>query len=448
MSRRLDPAFQAGLDTWLQQGMAASKRQMGGAWLGAYLNTPVWRFVLGPGSIGADPVAGLMIPSVDKVGRYFPLVLAVQLPGCRSPGTLFHAARAWFDDAEAVLLTALDDGVALEPFDRAVQNLGAPPYAREGGAGSALRLGLGDAGDMTAAYGQILDRVLTGGGVGFTLWWTLGSEKVRASVLLGTGMPSAANFAAFLDGNWTEWGWEHPSGGEQTLDDLPLLLLKPVVALPSAARTHPGTRRKQNEDALLDRPDLALWAVADGVGGHDAAQAASREVVERLAGLLPPLSFGGAVDELRELLAEANTALRKRAAGIADHAIVASTVVVLLIYGGHRCVLWSGDSRAYRLRGGQLEPLTRDHAGSLGGAVTHAIGAEPTPFVDSTHGPCEPGDRYLLCSDGVVKVLDDAELTAMLGRGGPNQVVNALIEECLVAGARDNITAVVVAIPG
>ena len=451
VSRRLDPAFLDGFDQWLQRCTAVSKRQLGAAWLPAFLNTPIWRFVLGPGLLGDLPTAGVLIPSVDRVGRYFPLVLAVQLPGCLSPGTLFHGARAWFDAAEAVILTSLDDDFDFDRFDAAVQALGLPPYARAGmGGGNAagtLRFGLDPDGDMTAAYGYILDQVLIGSKTGFSLWWTLGSDKVKASVLLSADMPAPTNFAAFLDGNWGDWGWERPAEGQATLAEMPLLLLKPTKTLPSAGRSHPGTRRKQNEDAYLMLPDLALWAVADGVGGHDAAGFASQTVVEHLGLMLAPLSFGSAVEEVRERLGEANDALRQRALTIGDTAIVASTVVVLLIYAGHYCIVWSGDSRAYRWRKGELECLTTDHALGKGGMVTHALGAAAELFVDTAHGPVEPGDRFLLCSDGVIKVLDDGELASSLADTSPERIVEAVIQDCLVGGARDNITAVVVINP-
>jgi type VI secretion system protein ImpM len=449
VSRRLDPSFRSGIDDWLQRCTDVSRRQLGTAWLESYLNTPVWRFVLGPGLLCDSASAGVMIPSVDRVGRYFPLILAVQLPGCRSPATLLHAARDWFDAAEAVILTVLDDEFDFETFDTAVLHLGLPPYSRsdaDRGAG-ALRLGLDANGDMTGAYGQILDQVLVGSKVGFSLWWTLGSDKVRASVLLGSGMPGPTSFAAFLDGKWSEWGWKRPAEGETTLQDMPLLMLKPVVVMPSAARTHPGTRRKRNEDAFLLRPEVALWAVADGVGGHDAAQAASREVVEHLEKMLPPLSFGSAVEELRELLGEANASLRARAAVIADSSIVASTVVVLMVYGGHFCLLWSGDSPAYRWRNGEIQRLTKDHVTKLGGQVTHAVGAEAELFIDVVKDRVEPGDRFLLCSDGVVKVLDDLALQELLTEADPGRLVDAIMDDCLVAGAKDNITAVVVMTP-
>ncbi len=79
-----------------------------------------------------------------------------------------------------------------------------------------------------------------------------------------------------------------------------------------------------------------------------------------------------------------------------------------------------------------------------GGGVTHAVGASAQLFLDEVHGAVEPGDRFLLCSDGVTKVLDEADLVQALGGGDPAQIVEGLMQECLIAGARDNITAVAV----
>ncbi len=445
VSRRLDEAFRFGFDTWLQRSIATSKRQLGPSWLPTYLRSPIWRFVLGPNLCGEAPALGVMIPSVDRVGRYFPLIIAAQLPGCLSPGTLFHGARKWFDRAEALILTSLNDVFDLDAFDRAVSGLGLPAYSRTSSSAQpqAMRLDLSEGGDLSATYAHILDRVLMGSNVRFSLWWTVGSEKVRASVLLGQGMPAPTNFAALLDGNWDEWGWERPSG-TATVDDLPLLMLKPVSTLPFAGRTHPGTRRKQNEDAMLTRCDLGLWAVADGVGGHHEAQFASRTVVDRLEQLLPPLSFRTTVEDVTGLLGEAHAILRQRAELIGESAIIASTVVVLLVYGGHFAAMWSGDSRIYRLREGALEQLTRDHAAGRSGMVIHAVGVGDEPVVETVHGPVMPGDCFLLCSDGITKVLDDGDLQRALEGSDPGRAVESLMQDCLVAGAMDNITAIVV----
>ena len=214
------------------------------------------------------------------------------------------------------------------------------------------------------------------------------------------------------------------------------------MRLHAAGRTHAGTRRPLNQDALLLRPDRFLWAVADGVGGHDAGEEASRTVIEHLEQVLPPLSLDGALDEVGELLAEANAALCARAGTISDDAMVASTVAVLVLLDGRAGIIWSGDSRVYRLRAGGLDRVTQDHADD--NTIHHAVGSAPELVTGRTVHAAWPGDRFLLCSDGLFKALSDPEIAAHLLLPTPDEAVAALIDDALVAGARDNVTAVVV----
>lgn len=445
VGRRLDHGFRSGFDAWLGRSIAASQRGLGAAWLPAYLNAPIWRFVLGPGSCGAPPAVGVVMPSVDRVGRYFPLVLAVQLPDCRSPGRLFRTAAPWFERAEEVVLTSLDDEFDLDAFDREVGGLGLPEYqAGEAGGDRAMRLAFG--GDLADTYARILDQVLLGGDVPFSLWWTTGSDRVRASVLMVSGMPAPGSFAAFLDGQWASWGWEPPQHGPGTIADLPLLLPRPEPPLPCGGQTHRGAVRPDNQDALLLRPELGLWAVADGAGGHEAGAHASRTVVAELGRVAPSRNLADTVADAAERLDGANAVLRRHASDTAG-GVVASTAAVLLAGSGRYAVLWSGDSRAYRLRAGELSLLTRDHAVADGGALSHAIGAEDRSFIDREDGELHPGDRFLLCSDGVTKALDEAALAHLLTAEPPQAVAEAIVAACLAAGARDNVTAVVVSIP-
>ncbi|MEE3627477.1 PP2C family serine/threonine-protein phosphatase [Nitrospirillum sp. BR 11752] len=290
----------------------------------------------------------------------------------------------------------------------------------------------------------------------FSLWWTTGSDKVASSLLISPGLPAPQNYAAFLDGRWERWGWERPADSALHLADeeLPILLLRPVVALPSHGRTHAGTRRTINQDALLVRPDLGLWCVADGLGGHSAGEVASALTVKALDAVMPPLSYGGFVDEVREALVEANEKLRSQAAMLGDQALIASTAVVLLIYANRFNCLWVGDSRVYLLRAGRLRQLTTDHVAAginqqqrATMLVTRAVGAADTLEIDMVQDVVQPGDRFLLCSDGVTKVLNETEIASILRGLPPRETVDALIENILVSGAPDNLTAVVVDVP-
>jgi type VI secretion system protein ImpM len=458
VSRRLAPSVVKPLDDWLQMSISTSRRQLGDDWLPSYLGTPIWRFVLGPGVCGESAIAGVLMPSVDRVGRYFPLVLAAPLPGCTAPVRLIEGARNWFDMVEALALSSLDDIFDFEAFDGAARALGVPPYEVAGDATdrSSFRIGLDGDGRLGETYGHLLDQVLIGFNNRFSLWWTTGSDKVAASLLIAPGLPAPQNYAAFLDGRWERWGWERPANSHLRLDDdaLPILLLKPLAEVPCHGRTHPGTQRSINQDALLVRADLGLWAVADGLGGHEAGEVASALVVDSLDEVLPPLSFGGFIDDARDALEQANGALRDRARLLGDGATVASTAVVMLAYANRYTCLWIGDSRAYRLRGESLQMLTSDHvavglnAQRRSTLVTRAVGAADRIEIDMVQGELEPGDRFLLCSDGVTKVLSDDELAALLGGGlPPRATVDGIVENILVSGAPDNLTAVVIDFP-
>src|SRR5580704_8661391 len=205
--RHLAPSFKSALDKWLSTSIATSKRQMGDAWLPAYLNAPLWRFVLGPGIAGPHPAIGVMMPSVDRVGRYFPLVLAAELPECRTPVRLFRSAGPWFAAAEAVLLSSLEDDCDIDAFDKRALALTPPPYDHantQPGAGLAC-IALDEGGDLADAYTRFIDE-LTSDNTRFSMWWTLGSDDVKAALLVGRGLPAPTDFAALLDGHWRDWG--------------------------------------------------------------------------------------------------------------------------------------------------------------------------------------------------------------------------------------------------
>ena len=130
----------------------------------------------------------------------------------------------------------------------------------------------------------------------------------------------------------------------------------------SWAVTHPGTKRTHNEDAYVDRPDLGLWAVADGAGGHAAGEVASGMIADALEAIPAGLSASELLAQVRLAIERTHLALREEAARRGPDVMVASTVVVMLARGDHFACLWAGDSRAYLLRGGMLRQITRDHS--------------------------------------------------------------------------------------
>ena len=249
-----------------------------------------------------------------------------------------------------------------------------------------------------------------------------------------------------------------------TTPDLPgAPLVRP--AWRSWAVTHAGAVRASNEDALVDRPDAGLWAVADGAGGHEHGEVASNMLAAMLGALPASLDGADLMARVRAGVAETHQALRAHAASEAlatgGPVTIASTLVALLASGSHFACLWAGDSRAYLLRSGVLTRLTRDHSlvqvlvdqGALtdeqaeghphANIITRAVGADgPDPELDKVTGLAEAGDRYLLCSDGLTKALDDASVLRLMSGDDPAQ---RLLAAALDRRASDNVTAVVVA---
>lgn len=229
----------------------------------------------------------------------------------------------------------------------------------------------------------------------------------------------------------------------------------------SHAATHAGTVRRLNQDAYVNRPDLGLWAVADGAGGHESGEVASSEVAGLLQTIDEGLSAGEMLLEVRSRLEKAHARLRDIGSTRGAGAMVATTVVVLLVRDDHFACLWAGDSRAYLLRRNALTRITRDHtlvqalveSGELseadsvghpqGNVITNAIGADSDALdLEKRTGQLVPGDRLLLCSDGLFKAISEEQVAALLSSDGDG--AQRLIAAALEAQATDNVTVVTI----
>ena len=231
-----------------------------------------------------------------------------------------------------------------------------------------------------------------------------------------------------------------------------------------ASRTDVGLKRKINEDSILVETGRGLWAVADGMGGHEAGEVASTMVTDALRCV--PNAAG--VDELAGKIVDTLDAVNRDLIALARSAAhgqtIGTTVVGLAIADGSFCCIWLGDSRAYRLRDGQLSRLTRDHslvqdlvdAGMLtseeaethanANLITRAVGVAEEIRPDTVSGDVAPGDRFLLASDGLTRVVPDDQLAAQLRAARPDKAADTLLEMALAGGAPDNVSLIVIGI--
>jgi type VI secretion system protein ImpM len=222
-----------------------------------------------------------------------------------------------------------------------------------------------------------------------------------------------------------------------------------------------GNKRKHNEDALLDCPSLGLWVVADGMGGHQSGDVASRLVVDSLSTLEFNQNLDTQVEAVCNRLHKINEDLCLFASGIQQGSIVGTTVVALLAKEAECAAVWAGDSRLYQLRNGAFTQITRDHtlidelmgsgvmsrevAAQQVGAnvITRAVGGQLTLALDVVRFQAASGDRYLLCSDGLDKELSESEIAELMAAGTCQSAAEALINQALSRSGRDNITVLV-----
>jgi protein phosphatase len=227
--------------------------------------------------------------------------------------------------------------------------------------------------------------------------------------------------------------------------------------LQSAGRTDAGHVRENNEDAIVT--DERLIAVADGLGGH-----AGGELASRLATELVAASFtGSSLEELATAVRAANWAVWERASSTAEFEGMGTTICAAGLFDhGVLAVVHVGDSRAYLAHGGSLQRLTADHTvaaemvrdGELTeteatdhphrSILTRALGASPGVRLDSVARPVEPGDRLVLCSDGLFNEIADDEIgSLLLEQDTPHAAADALLELALARGGRDTVSVVV-----
>lgn len=227
-----------------------------------------------------------------------------------------------------------------------------------------------------------------------------------------------------------------------------------------SAGTHCGTVRDINEDAILTLPEEGLWVVADGMGGHAAGDVASNLIVDGLKQLDGKLPFISVVDQVEDVLLRSHREIRHYAREHCEGRTMGSTLTALVVRGSVGVCLWAGDSRLYRWRNGELKAMTSDHSqvremvmrGVLSeeeaeghpasNIITRAVGAGEMLFVDTCAVEFKPGDKYLLCTDGLYGAVSHEDMSSFFESHSVAERADALIEAALACNARDNVSVI------
>lgn len=211
--RNLPGNFLTAWDEWLQLFVASSKEQMGDSWLDIYLTSPIWRFVLSAGIVDENHWAGIVLPSVDQVGRYYPFSIAIPISNSLNPLEFMSTNGRWFAHIEELALRALDGQCSLEELlEQADHEAKIVPmaYGKTGqqlhSANQHINFQFEEELPMNV-YGHLLDSFLTSTLNTYSVWSTIGSENIAPCLFTSQGMPSAQQLPAMIDGNWAHWGW-------------------------------------------------------------------------------------------------------------------------------------------------------------------------------------------------------------------------------------------------
>ena len=228
----------------------------------------------------------------------------------------------------------------------------------------------------------------------------------------------------------------------------------------TGAVSHTGHARDHNEDNYLIEPHSGVWLVADGMGGHERGDYASGAIVQHLGSIGRPAHAPDLEARFTERLSRANSEINAHAQR--SGATIGSTVVALLAYEQHFACVWSGDSRAYLIRDGQLTQVSRDHteANELldrgvitpeqaetwhrKNVITRAVGVAPEVQLEKRFGTLRNRDTFILCSDGLNAHVEDDEILDVARKHQPQEACQILLDRTLQRGASDNTTVVVV----
>jgi type VI secretion system protein ImpM len=454
VSRHLPKDFIKPWDDWLQRSIAVSKQELGENWLKTYLTCPIWRFALTPGLCGKNGWMGVIMPSVDRVGRYFPLTIAVPISEHTHCPSLLSLNNDWYLELEKAALTALEDELDLHSLELLLNNISI--------ASVSTLLAKANKNKEHKPFAPY-----------HSLWSIKYSNTIEYnpnSPLVFKGLPPINEFSNLLGYRLFERNEPLMTEKLNNINQQTQLELQKfnqqysenAVSVEteqlenkywlSYARTNKGNRRRYNQDAFLNRPDLGLWVIADGMGGHQAGDVASRMIVHKMNALKLTHALYPCIGLVQQCLQQVNQTLRQFANEVFAGQTVGSTVIALLANANHFSYIWAGDSRLYRLRNKKLEQLSVDHSEKNDGllfspkknhAITRAVGAFDELELDSAVVEGRSGDKFLLCSDGLDNEVLFHEIEQMMNNNYQTSV-NDLISLTLSREARDNVTVLVV----
>ena len=215
--RNLNSTFINPWDEWLQHFISGSQQQIGNDWLNIYLTSPIWRFVISPGVIDNKMWAGFMMPSVDRVGRYFPISVVKPFDSKVNPVNFIFNHQSWYAELESICLSALDGKLDADQTISQMTQIDVFPHEKYQPTQDMLDMGpmlfgLGPdkQNDMKSLLPYVLNAAFSTSLSSYSLWSTSGSEMISPVFFSCQGLPPIAGIASMIDGQWQQRNWKIP----------------------------------------------------------------------------------------------------------------------------------------------------------------------------------------------------------------------------------------------
>ncbi len=421
--------LQSELDRWVRSGLIALEGALGSDWRRLFHSAAAWRFAVDKGVWAPSAIAGVLLPSRDRVGRSFPLIIAAQLQ--RFSGQLRDLCEddSWFTAAEALAETSDKADFEMQRFVEGVKRLRPPFIDKQSGALQPATKGS----DAPPA----------------SLWWRISPGSRHGKGFRTMAAPTAQDFVKLITA-------EVPMLPAAAAPPERAIVPAPTETPPMTAAmrseftiahshaSHAGTRLSLNADALLVGAAPYIFAIADGVGDGIAAIEAARITTGILAGIPPRDALQALAQDIKSKLSHAHAMLRAKAS-TAEHEPPVASIVTAALADGEFTAIWAGDARFYLLRDAMMRLLTRDHVDiGIRRTLGRGLGLKDQFVSEAVADKLQRGDRLLLASGSLSRTLTDRVIAEILIETPLEQAAEALIQEALIANCRENVSAIVV----
>lgn len=420
------------LDNWVQEGLGSCEQALGQRWRALFHASAPWHFVIQDDLWIRGTIAGVLLPSQDRVGRCFPLIIAAQLNDYRDdPRQLCHD-KTWFVAAAALAETSRASDFDLSALSAGLKRLRLPQaQARTHG---------------TSEGKSNCKKASTGSS---SIWWTFNPDTGRAYGFKAAGRPKGSDFLKLLERpvrpstSAARTEAQKPVAAPALLD-LALTPSQGKLVIERSYAAHLGTRLFVNSDALLISDAPSLFAIADGVGDAISAAEAAKITINTLAGVAPRETLGALIQEVKQKLGCAQGLLQAASRPDLHGEAPKVSVAALAILEDAFAVVWAGDVRCYLIRDGTMCCLTRDHLQvGMYRQLSRCVGSQGPLVPDVLNDTMRNGDRLLLCSRSLPHVLGECSIARILLDVPLHDAPAVLVQEALIANVHDNISAIV-----